>query len=145
MEPDTEQLVQRLIGIHGESGLSPAAGDWRRILALAGAVRLLNLLKFKAEIATPDGPATGAAAYAKYVAGNTQPFVRAGGERLFFGPVSHGFGLGDAPSWDAAILTRYPSPRALAGMWLDPDFIAAHENRVDGVERSQVLVFGRTA
>jgi hypothetical protein len=36
---------------------------------------------------------------------------------------------------------RYRSPTPLAGMWLDPPFIAAHENRMDGVERSQVLIF----
>jgi hypothetical protein len=28
-------------------------------------------------------------------------------------------------------------------MWLDPEFVAAHANRVDGVARSLALVFGR--
>jgi uncharacterized protein (DUF1330 family) len=40
----------------------------------------------------------------------------------------------------AAVVIRYPSARALADMWLDPEFIAAHSHRVDGGE-SRVLVF----
>jgi hypothetical protein len=140
------EIIQRLVTIHGETGLSPTARDWKAIFAFnGGPIEIMNLLKFKAEVATPDGPISGTAAYGRYAAANAQPFARAGGERLYFGRVAHIFGLGEAPGWDAAILTQYPSAAALAGMWLDPDFIAAHANRVDGVERSQVLVFGKRA
>jgi hypothetical protein len=144
MHHDRTEIIKRLIAIHGETGLSPTERDWKAIFEFDGRpVELMNLLKFKTEVATPDGPISGAAAYGRYAAANVQPFIRVGGERLFFGRVAHIFGLGDAPGWDAAILTRYPSPLALANMWLDPDFIAAHKNRADGVERSQVLVFGK--
>jgi hypothetical protein len=120
------------------------ADDWRAIFATGnGPVRLLNLLKFRPEVASPDGPVSGAAAYARYAAGTAGAFARAGGERIFFGQIGHMFAFGEAPVRDAAILTRYPSPRALADMWLDTDFITAHENRIHGAERSQVLVFGR--
>src|SRR6266481_1227812 len=49
--------------------------------------------------------------------------------------VGHMFGLGPVNDWDAAIVTRYPSAEALAEMWLSREFIAAHKNRADGVER----------
>jgi hypothetical protein len=138
------EVIQRLVAAHGETGLSPTVRDWTAIFEFDGRpIEIMNLLKFKAEVATPDGPISGAAAYGRYAAANAQPFARVGGERLYFGRVAHIFGLGEAPDWDAAILTRYPSPLALASMWLDPDFIAAHRNRADGVERSQVLVFGK--
>ena len=66
-----------------------------------------------------------------------------GGELVFFGRVSHMFAFAAGDAWDAVIVTRYPSAKALAEMWLDPEFIAAHANRVDGVMRSQALVIGR--
>lgn len=53
------------------------------------------------------------------------------------------FAFGSANDWDAAIVTLYPSAHALAAMWLDPEFVGAHQNRQDGVEGSQVLVFGQ--
>ncbi len=52
------------------------------------------------------------------------------------------FSFGAVPGWDIAVVVRYPSAEALARMWLDPRFLSAHRNRVDGVERSQVFVFG---
>ena len=144
MTQDKNQIIESLIAIHGEIGLAPARRDWTAIFECDGRpVEIMNLLKFKAEVATLEGPISGAAAYGRYAAANAQPFARVGGERLYFGRVTHMFGLGEAPGWDAVILTRYPSPLALANMWLDPDFIAAHKNREDGVERSQVLVFGK--
>jgi hypothetical protein len=74
-------------------------------------------------------------------AGVWEAFARAGGERGFCGRLSRSFAFGSAGGGDAANVTRYCSPTALAGMWLDPPFIAAHENRMDGVECSQVLIF----
>lgn len=138
-----EDLVSRLVALHGEGGLCPTADDWRAIFAIgdAGPLHLLNLLKFKPSVEAPGGAITGAAAYGRYAAANAGPFARAGGERVYFGRVGHMFGLGEAGEWDAAIMTRYPSARALAQMWLDPDFVEAHKNRANGVERSQVLIF----
>jgi uncharacterized protein (DUF1330 family) len=140
---DTSALVERLISVHGQEGVCPTASDWRAILALEGQgpFHLLNLLKFKQHVDTPNGAMLGAVAYAKYTSGVAKAFARVGGQRIFFGRVEHMFAFGTAASWDAAIVTRYPSARALADMWLDPEFVAAHENRIDGVERSQVLIF----
>jgi uncharacterized protein (DUF1330 family) len=141
---DTAALVARLIEMHGEGGVCPTAEDWFKIMALGenGPVHILNLLKFKDEVETGEGPISGAAAYGKYSAGVSGAFSRAGGQRLYFGRVGHMFGLGVGDDWDAAILTRYPSAAALAQMWLSPEFVAAHEHRADGLERSQVMVFG---
>src|SRR5262245_24148717 len=139
---ETTRLIELLVATHGEEGVCPTAGDWRAIFDVGdrgdGPVRLLNLLKFHAEVDTPDGPISGDTAYGKYSSGVSSAFARAGGQRIFFGRVGHMFSLGDVRDWDAAIVTQYPSARALAHFWLDPEFIAAHANRLDGVERSQV-------
>jgi hypothetical protein len=138
-----DDIIARLVAIHGEAGVCPTTADWRAIFALGDGrpVQILNLLAFKPRVETSDGAISGAAAYGKYAAAVAGAFGRAGGQRVFFGRVGHAFAFGAAGQWDAAIVTRYPSAQALAGMWLDADFIAAHESRLDGVERSQVLVF----
>lgn len=139
---EVEACIARLVSVHGEDGVCPTADDWRAIFTLGKQepIHILNLLAFKPQVDTGSSPISGAAAYAKYAAGVAQAFARVGGERVFFGRVGHMFGSGDLFHWDAAIVTRYPSAGALAEMWLDAEFIAAHNNRVDGVERSQVLV-----
>jgi hypothetical protein len=142
MSTQTDDLVQQLVALHGEDGICPTAADWRAILAIEGAIHVLNLLAFKDEVPTDTGTRTGTDAYVRYTRTVAAPFARVGGERVFFGAVGHVFAFGATDDWDTAILTRYPSAHALAMMWLDPDFVAAHENRVDGVERSQVLIFG---
>jgi hypothetical protein len=54
--------------------------------------------------------------------------------------LAHAFGLGDHAGWEAVTVARCPSAGALADMWLDDDFIAAHTHRHAGVARSHVLV-----
>jgi hypothetical protein len=54
--------------------------------------------------------------------------------------LAHAFGLGDHAGWEAVTVARCPSAEALADMWLDDDFIAAHTHRHAGVARSHVLV-----
>ena len=139
-----EDLVRRLVETHGEEGVCPTANSWREIFRLGKEtpVHIINLLKFRSEVDGPEGPISGAAAYAKYTAGVGPAFARVGGQRVYFGRVGHMFALGPASDWDAAIVTRYPSADALAQRWLSPEFIDAHKSRADGVERSQVLVFG---
>jgi uncharacterized protein (DUF1330 family) len=142
---EVDGLVDRLVSIHGEGGACPTAADWRAIFTAGGdrPLSIVNLLRFTNEVDTPDGPGSGAAAYRRYSSATAGAFARAGGEVLFFGPaVAHAFGLGEIDQWDATVVTRYPSAEALARMWLDPEFISAHNHRVDGIARSQVLVFG---
>ena len=141
---DIDSLVKQLVATHGEGGVCPSAESWREIFKLGGdnPIHIINLLKFRHRVESPDGPIAGAVAYGKYSAGVAAAFSRVGGKRLYFGRVGHMFGLGPLNDWDATIVTRYPSALALAEMWLSEEFMAAHKNRSDGVERSQVLVFG---
>jgi len=140
----TENSIRKLVKTHGEEGVCPTADSWREIFKLGrnGPIHIINLLKFKQQVDTPEGPISGSAAYGKYTAGVGPAFARVGGQRLYFGHVGHIFALGEVCDWDTAIVTRYPSADALAQMWLSPEFIEAHKDRADGVERSQVLVFG---
>lgn len=129
----TDDLIDRLVDIHGEAGAVPTRSEWGAILALPGdeAVMILNLLKFV--------PETGWASYGRYLQGVAPAFAAAGGEQVFFGPAEFCFGT-ESADWDASILTRYPSPQALANMWLAPDYIEAHQSREDGLAKSLVMV-----
>lgn len=139
---DLQALIEQLVALHGEAGLSPTVADWAAIFRCPAdkSLNILNLLKFRPEVSTPAGPRSGLAAYGSYSAGVGPAFARVGGKTLYFGKVQHIFGTVAGTGWDAAILTRYPSPKALADFWLDAEFVAAHEHRVDGVEASRVLV-----
>jgi hypothetical protein len=116
--------------------------SWHRIFEVAadGPVTFVNLLGFHPTVPSSAGSLTGEQAYHRYTRATAGPFARVGGELPFFGSIDHGFGLDGHGDWDAVIVTRYPSARALADMWLDNEFIAAHANRRAGVARSQVLV-----
>jgi uncharacterized protein (DUF1330 family) len=139
---EIESLIARIVGVHGEEGLAPTVASWRRIFEVAddGPVTFVNLLGFHPTVTSSESSLTGEQAYHRYTRATAGPFGRVGGKLLFFGRVGHGFGLDDHGDWDAVIVTRYPSARALADMWLDTEFIAAHANRHAGVARSQVLV-----
>ncbi|MFT6452966.1 MAG: hypothetical protein ACJA06_002474 [Halocynthiibacter sp.] len=117
------------------------AADWRAILALEEAhLRILNLLSFRPAVEIETGVISGQEAYGLYRKGTSGAFLRCGGESLAYGKASHVFGMNTDTDWDAMIMTRYPSPRALASMWLDPEFLRAHKHRESGIERSCVLV-----
>ena len=142
---DHDGVIARLISTHGEDGICPTADDWRAIFEVSagGVVDLVNLLTFAPEVESGDGMVSGAEAYSRYSSGISGAFERAGGELIFFGRVGHTFSFRAGEPCDAVVVTRYPSAAALAELWLDPEFIAAHKNRVDGVARSQAFVFGR--
>lgn len=138
---EAADTIKELVTLHGEGGVCPASGDWQRIFEHAGPIHIINLLKFKDRIDTEDGSISGAQAYRRYSSSVAPVFSRMGGERIFHASVTSAFGVGEILEWDAAILTRYPSCHELAQMWLDPEFVAAHKHRIDGVERSHVMVF----
>jgi uncharacterized protein (DUF1330 family) len=142
LSADLQELVKRLVDLHGETGLSPTAEDWVAILLCPPdkPLNILNLLKFKASTQEGEVTESGFAAYGAYSAGVGDAFTRIGGRTLYFGKVNHIFGTVAGTDWDAAILTRYPAPLALASFWLDEGFIAAHHHRENGVAASRVLV-----
>jgi uncharacterized protein (DUF1330 family) len=141
---EIESLITRIVKVHGEGGLAPTASSWRRIFEVAaeGPVTFVNLLGFHPTAESSEGSLTGEQAYRRYTRATAGAFERVGGELLYFGSVGHGFGLDDRgdSDWDAVVVTRYPSARALADMWLDDEFVAAHASRRAGVARSQVVV-----
>jgi hypothetical protein len=139
---EVDDLADRLVSVHGEGGLSPTAAQWREILAgPARELQVLTLFKFVDQVETPTGTIPGLDAYRRYTSRIAGPFSRAGGRVGFFANVGHTFALATDPSgdWDAAVLTRYPTPDAFAQLWLDPAFVSVHVDRVDG---SQVLFLG---
>lgn len=142
MSAEIKSLIARIVGVHGEGGLAPTAASWRRIFEVAdeGPITFVNLLGFHPTVAVSEGSLTGEQTYHRYLRATGGPFERMGGELLYFGSVGHSFGLDDHGDWDAVIITRYPSARAVADMWLDDEFVAAHANRHAGLARSEVLV-----
>ncbi|MDY7106927.1 MAG: DUF1330 domain-containing protein [Actinomycetota bacterium] len=152
----TAATIDRLVDLHGEGGMCPTAADWWRIFDLGAdrPVTIVNLLGHEPTVRTPDGDVSGADAYRAYSAGIAGAFRRVGGRLLLSGHVRHAWGSDDAvtsgdarpgtPSGDdhhaidAVVVTRYPSASALAAMWLDDEFVAAHRHRVAGVRRSDV-------
>ena len=58
-ETDVAHLVERLVTAYGEEGICPTAADWHAILAVEGAIHVLNLLAFADELLTPTGPRSG--------------------------------------------------------------------------------------
>jgi uncharacterized protein (DUF1330 family) len=137
----SDELVGRLVALHGEQGVCPTAAGWRAILAVEGPLYLLTLLAFVRYVDVYSGPHNGAWDYEEYHTAVGPALLRAGGRELYFGDVGHQFGTSEPRRWDAAVLIRYPSARALADMWLDPEFVAVHRSQVSGVAESEVLVF----
>lgn len=138
---DIAATVRLLVDTHGESGICPTAVDWRAILDLpANPISILNLLGFHDVVHVEEQSLQGAKAYQRYSRAVAPAFQRCGGKLLFMGQAAYMFPK-RADEWDFAVLSRYPSPQALADMWLDPEFIAAHSHRINGVARSTVVVF----
>jgi uncharacterized protein (DUF1330 family) len=138
---DTPALVRKLVEIHGEQGICPTARDWTQVLNSARdqPLTILNLLQFKPTVEAAGATITGWQAYTAYSTEVGAAFARVGGKLVYFGKVSHMF-PDTGGTWDAAVMTRYPTPRALAEFWLDHEFIRAHRLRIDGVERSCIIV-----
>lgn len=95
-------------------------------------VVMLNLLKFK-----PEGGIDSYAQYSKKVV----PFLEAaGGEMIFLGKAKEVLhGNKDYDNWDAVMLVRYPSRKALAKMGDEPGFREIHQYRKAGLERAVLL------
>lgn len=133
--------IDELIRIHGEGGAAPTWSDWEAIFEIGDQpLQITNLLKFKAEVEHDGKQVPGLVAYQAYMSGNAAAFQRVGGKRLYLGMVSSSFGMNADTDWDLVIVTQYPSAEALADMWLDAEFLEAHEHRDRCLDRSCVLV-----
>lgn len=108
-------------------------------------IDMLNLLRFRAHAAYPEGHAlagkglSGAEAYAHYGADSGPVFTRVGGTMIWSGtPEAMVIGPEDG-LWHAAFVARYPSAHAFLEMVSDPDYKLAVIHRQAAVETSRLI------
>jgi uncharacterized protein (DUF1330 family) len=133
-----DETIAAMVELHGEDGLSPTADGWRRILEYGSQrrLRVLNVLKFHDHVMVDGRQVTGREAYSAYLAENAAPFSRVGGRLIASEALFDTIGFHTDGDWDRFVLTEYPTGDALANMWLDADFVAAHRHREAGVSKS---------
>ena len=111
-------------------------------------IQMLNLLRFRARAAYPDGQdmpdVTGAEAYARYGAASAPIFARVGGSVLWRGAFETSL-IGPATEvWDAMFIARYPSAAAFLEMVTDAEYQRAVIHRQAAVETSRLIRCGAT-
>jgi uncharacterized protein (DUF1330 family) len=90
-----------------------------------GPVVMLNLLKFKPR---------GAADYVSYTKVAGPAVAKVGGEVLYMGKANEL--LNGDEVWDYVLLIQYPSRKAFLQMINDPEYLRAHEYRLQACERA---------
>jgi uncharacterized protein (DUF1330 family) len=130
--------------MHVENRVHP---DAEQVAALQrpgadGPIVMLNLLKFRARAAYPDGRAdevSGREAFARYGMGFAPLLHAIGGRILFSGEVSL-LAIGQADDlWDAVALAEYPSRAAFFQLATSPEYLAVAVHREAGLA-GQLLI-----
>jgi len=107
-----------------------------------GAIRMLNLLKFREFAKYSDGTDTGlsgAEAYQRYAAEVVEIISKTGGEVVFSGQANT-LVIGDGElEWDMVSIVEYPSVAAFIGMTSSEEYKKIHVHREAGLEH-QLLV-----
>lgn len=110
-----------------------------------GSIRMINLLKFKAQAQYEDGTdggcANGMEAYLRYGAALQDGILEAAGATMVYSePVVTGV-IGDAAAldFDVIAIVNYPSREAFLNMAASPEYQEAHKHRAAGLER-QLLI-----
>ena len=101
-------------------------------------VTMINLIKFKER--SDDGNGSGRDAYARYASGSLAKLAEvegvvdwAGGTSgTAFGPVEWG-------DWDYIVKVSYPSKERFLELFMSPEFEAANQHRLNGVERQVII------
>lgn len=116
--------------------------DLVRTLPIAGAVVMINLVRFKDW--SGDGNGSGWDAYIRY-SDMTMPLIKQrGGTVLWAGDV-WGAAYGDAQTaWNYAVLVRYPSKEAFLDMVTSAEYAAANVHRDHAVLDHQILAATET-
>ena len=106
-------------------------------------IHMLNLVRFRAKAAYPEGHdatgCSGAEAYASYGRESQPIFARVGGQILWRGAQETTL-IGPASEiWDALFIARYPSAHAFLEMVTDRDYQRAVIHRQAAVETSRLI------
>ena len=111
-----------------------------RDLPRKGALHMLNLVRFRAQAAYPDGrQATGAEAYAAYGRESQPVFARVGGRIAWRGTFEFNLIGPEGERWDEVFVVEYPSMDAFLEMLRDPVYREAMKHRQAAVEDSRLV------
>jgi len=120
-----------------QNQVQPEPEQIKEFLATEGPVLMVNLLKFRAKAAYPDGrdpELSGQEAYARY-ATEMQKLVEARGGRFVFMARVRGLLLGKVdPLWDHIGIVEYPSAKSMLEIASTPEFHAIEVHRLAGLE-----------
>ena len=111
-----------------------------RHLQRPGPIHMLNLVRFRAKAAYPDGrDATGEEAYRAYARESGPVFKRLGGKQHWIGRFELTL-IGPASErWDRVFIAEYPSVNAFVQMIRDPVYREAVKHRQAAVEDSRLI------
>ncbi len=111
-------------------------------------INMLNLVRFRAEAAYPEGHdlhgkgLTGAEAYTTYGQASGPIFARVGGKIIWRGDFQ-GVVIGPADErWDAVFIARYPDASCFMEMVTDPEYRKAVVHRQAAVQTSRLIRCG---
>ncbi|MFN0253233.1 MAG: DUF1330 domain-containing protein [Kofleriaceae bacterium] len=105
-----------------------------------GPIQMLNLIRFHARAAYPDGrDVSGADAYAAYGRESYPVFARLGGRIVWRGHFEQMLIGPSEEAWDEVFLAEYPSVRAFVEMLRDPGYREAVKHRQAAVADSRLI------
>lgn len=105
-----------------------------------GPIHMLNLVRFRALAAYPDGRATtGAEAYPAYGRESNAVFTRVGGRIVWRGAFELTLTGPETEAWDECFIAEYPSVAAFVEMIRDPVYREAVKHRQAAVEDSRLI------
>lgn len=111
-----------------------------RDLPRTGPIHMLNLVRFRARAAYPDGrEATGQEAYAAYGRDSGPVFVRLGGKIIWRGDFQFMLIGPEEERWDEVFIAQYPNADAFIEMLRDPVYREAVKHRQAAVEDSRLI------
>ncbi len=106
----------------------------------SGRLQMLNLVRFRAQAAYPDGrQATGQEAYRAYARASGEVFARVGGRQIWLGRFEHTLIGPPGERWDAVFIAEYPDAAAFVEMLRDPAYREAVKHRQAAVADSRLI------
>ena len=103
-------------------------------------IHMLNLVRFRAQAAYPDGRGgTGAEAYAAYGRESSPVLSRVGGRIHWTGGIETVLIGPEDERWDAVFIAEYPTAGAFLAMVTDPEYQRAVIHRRAAVETSRLI------